>query len=104
MKFSMLSLSIFFELMLTSRQVLTLCIFKIALKESDKKLKYLLKKLEVNIEKEGLDAALKQLKEELEDLENRRNESVKLAVTGKSGVGKFSFINAIRKWALWLGI
>ena len=31
-----------------------------------------------------------------EDLENRRNEPVKLAVTGKSGVGKSSFINAIR--------
>ena len=45
-----------FELTLTSRQVLTLCIFKIALRENDKKGKYLLKKLEV---REGLDAALK---------------------------------------------
>ena len=31
-----------------------------------------------------------------EDLNNWRNEPVKLAVTGKSGVGKSSFINAIR--------
>jgi GTPase SAR1 family protein len=31
-----------------------------------------------------------------EDLDNWRNELVKLAVTGKSGVGKSSFINAIR--------
>jgi hypothetical protein len=47
--------------MLTSRQVLTLCIFKIALRESDKNGKYVLKKLEVYIEKEGLDAALQHL-------------------------------------------
>jgi hypothetical protein len=80
--------------MLTSRQVLTLCIFKIALRKSDKKKwKYVLKKLEVNIEKKGLDAACFNLKE---DLDNWRNELVKLAVTGKSGVGKSSFINAIR--------
>ena len=55
-------------------------------------MKYLLKKLKVNIKKKGLDAALKHLKE---DLENWRNEAVKLAVTGKSGLGKSSFINAI---------
>ena len=95
--------------MLTSRQVLTLCIFKIALRESDKHGKYVLNKLEVYIEKEGLDAALKHLKGELEDnilkhlkkdLKNWRNEVVKLAVTGKSGVGKSSFINAIRNLKL----
>jgi GTP-binding protein EngB required for normal cell division len=38
-------------------------------------------------------AAFKQFKE---DLENWSNQLVKLAVTGKSGVGKSSFINAIR--------
>ena len=82
-----------FELMLTSRQVLTLCIFKIALRDSAKKWKYVLEELEVNIKNVGLDAAFKQFKE---DLENWSNQLVKLAVTGKSGVGKSSFINAIR--------
>jgi GTP-binding protein EngB required for normal cell division len=67
------------------------------LRESDKNGKYVLKKLEVYIEKEGLDAALKHLKE---DLDNWRNEPFKLAVTGKSGVGKSSFINAIRNLKL----
>ena len=83
--------------MLTSRQVLTLCIFKIALSERQQKCKCAIKEFEVNIEKEGLDAALKHLKE---DLENWRNEPVKLAVTGKSGVGKSSFIKAIRNLKL----
>ena len=76
--------------MLTSRQVLTLCIFKIALRDSAKKWKYVLEELEVNIEIEGLDA--EHMKE---DPENWRNESVKLAVTGESAVGKSSFINTI---------
>jgi GTP-binding protein EngB required for normal cell division len=40
----------------------------------------------------GLETALKQCNE---DLENWKNEPVKLAVTGKSGIGKSSFINAI---------
>jgi small GTP-binding protein len=59
--------------MLISRQVLTLCIFQIGLSCENQKLKHL-----------------------IEDLDNWRNEPVKLAVTGKSGVGKSSFINAIR--------
>ena len=70
-----------FELMLTSRQVLTWCIFKIALRESDENWKYLYKKLKVNIEKEGLDAALTHLKE---DLKNWRNEPFKFEVTRNS--------------------
>jgi GTP-binding protein EngB required for normal cell division len=59
--------------MLISRQVLTLCIFQIGLSCENQKLKHL-----------------------IEDVDNWRNEPVKLAVTGKSGVGKSSFINAIR--------
>jgi hypothetical protein len=77
--------------MLISRQVLTLCIFQIG--SSDENWKSALYKLKDNIDKEGLETALKQCNEELE---NWKNEPVKLAVTGKSGVGKSSFINAIR--------
>ena len=80
-----------FELMLTSRQVLTLCIFQIA--SSDGNWKSALDEFNENIDKDGLEKALKHCNE---DLDNWRNEPVKLAVTGKSGVGKSSFINAIR--------
>ena len=80
-----------FELMLTSRQILTLCIFQIA--SSDENWKSALGKLKDNIDKEGIATALKQFNEELD---NWKNEAVKLAVTGQSGVGKSSFINAIR--------
>jgi putative ribosome biogenesis GTPase RsgA len=47
----------------------------------------------IYIEKEGQDAAFTQFKEEIDKW---RKEPVKLALTGKSGVGKSSFINAIR--------
>lgn len=77
--------------MLTSSQVLTLCIFQIA--SSDENWKSALEKLKDNIDKEGLETALQHLNEELD---NWKNEPVKLAVIGKSGVGKSSFINAIR--------
>ena len=80
-----------FELMLTSRQVLTLCIFQIG--SGGENQKSAVDELKDNIEKEGLDAVLKHLNE---DLNKWRSEPVKLAVTGKSGVGKSSFINAIR--------
>ena len=80
-----------FELMLISRQVLTLCIFQIG--SSDENQKSAVDEIEDNIDKEGPDAVLKHLNE---DLNNWRSEPVKLAVTGKSGVGKSSFINAIR--------
>ena len=80
-----------FELMLTSRQVLTLCIFQNA--SGDENWKSVLDELKGNIDKDRLEKALKQFNE---DFDNWKNEQVKLAVTGKSGVGKSSFINAIR--------
>ena len=80
-----------FELMLISRQVLTLCIFQIG--SSGENQKSAVDELEDNIDKEGPDAVLKHV---IEDLNNWRSETVKLAVTGKSGVGKSSFINTIR--------
>ena len=80
-----------FELMLISRQVLTLCIFQIG--SSDENQKSAVDELEDNIDKEGPDTILKHLNE---NLNNWRSEPVKLAVTGKSGVGKSSFINAVR--------
>ena len=49
--------------------------------------------LKANIEKEGPAASFEHF---TEILDNWRNEPVKLAVTGKSGVGKSSFINEIR--------
>jgi GTP-binding protein EngB required for normal cell division len=51
-----------------------------------------LQELKANIKNEGLDGALKHF---IENLDDWRNEPVKLAVTGKSGVGKSAFINAI---------
>ena len=77
--------------MLISRQVLTLCIFQIG--SSGENQKSAFDELEDNIDKEGPDALLKHLNE---DLNNWRSEPVKLAVTGKTGVGKSSFINTIR--------
>ena len=77
-----------FELMLISRQVLTLCIFQIG--SSGENQKPAVDELEDNID---IDALLKHVNE---DLNNWRSEPVKLAVTGKSGVGKSSFINTIR--------
>ena len=77
--------------MLISRQVLTLCIFQIG--SSGENQKSAVDELEDSIDKEGPDAVLKHMNE---DLNNWRSEPVKLAVTGKSGVGKSSFINAIR--------
>ena len=76
--------------MLISRQVLTLCIFQIG--SSGENQKSAVDELEANIDKEGPDAVLKHLNE---DLNNWRSEPVKLAVTGKTGVGKSSFINTI---------
>jgi small GTP-binding protein len=72
-------------------QVLTLCIFQIG--SSGENQKSAVDELEDNIDKEGPDAVLKHLNE---DLNNWRSEPVKLAVTGKTGVGKSSFINTIR--------
>ena len=46
-----------------------------------------------NIKKEGLVRVFRRFNE---DLDNLKNEPVKLAVTGKFEVGKSSFINAIR--------
>ena len=66
-----------FELMLISR--LTLCIFQIGSRGENQK------------------SVLKHLRE---DLNNWRSEPVKLAVTGKTGVGKSSFINTIRNMKL----
>ena len=77
--------------MLISRQVLTLCIFQIG--SSGENQKSAVDELEDNIDKEGPDAVLKHLNEVLN---NWRSETVKLAVTGKTGVGKSSFINTIR--------
>ena len=77
--------------MLISRQVLTLCIFQIG--SSGENQKSAVDELEDNIDKEGPDPVLKHLNE---DLNNWRSEPVKLAVTGKTGVGKSSFINTIR--------
>ena len=77
--------------MLISRQVLTLCIFQIG--SSGENQKSAVDELEDNIDKEGPDALLKHMNE---DLNNWRSETVKLAVTGKTGVGKSSFINTIR--------
>ena len=77
--------------MLINRQVLTLCIFQIG--SSGENQKSAVDELEDNIDKEGPDAVLKHLNE---DLNNWRSEPVKLAVTGKTGVGKSSFINTIR--------
>ena len=83
-----------FELTLTKEGwLITLCIFQIALRELDENRKSAVDKLKDNIEKEGLDAAFKHFRE---DLDNWKNEPVKLALTGKSGVGKSSFINSIR--------
>ena len=74
-----------FELTLTKEGCLiTLCIFQIALRELDENRKSAVDKLKDNIEKEGLDAAFKHFRE---DLDNWKNEPVKLALTGKSGVG-----------------
>ena len=80
-----------FELRLISRQVLTLCIFQIG--SSGENQKSAVDELEDNIDKEGPDAVLKHLNE---DLNNWRSETVKFAVTGKTGLGKSSFINTIR--------
>jgi small GTP-binding protein len=77
--------------MLIIRQVLTLCIFQIG--SSGENQKSAVDELEDNIHKGGLETALKQCNE---DLENWKDEPVKLAVIGKSGVGKSSFINTIR--------
>ena len=77
--------------MLTSTQVLTLCIFQIGL--SGENQQFAVNELKDNIDKKGTDAVLKYLNE---DLIKWISEPVKLAVTGKSGVGKSSFINAIR--------
>jgi GTP-binding protein EngB required for normal cell division len=77
--------------MLTSRQVLTLCIFQIASRGENWKSAF--DEFKGNIDKDGLIKALKHFNE---DLDNWKNVPVKLAVTGKSGVGKSSFINAIR--------
>jgi predicted GTPase len=73
--------------------VLTLCIFHIGIGELDENCKSAAEDLKNNIEKEGLDSVLNNLNEHLD---NWRNEPVKLALTGKSGEGKSSFINAIR--------
>jgi hypothetical protein len=75
-----------FELMLISRQVLTLCIFQIG--SSGENQKSAVDELEDNIDKEGPDAVLKHV---IEDLNNWRSETVKLAVTGKSGFIVFSY-------------
>jgi len=76
---------------------LTLCIFQIGLGELDENRKSAVEELKDSIEKEGLDAAFIHFNE---TMDNWKNEPVKLAVTGKSGVGKSSFINAIRNLKL----
>ena len=70
------------QIMFTKKEVLTLCIFQIGLGE-----------LKESIEKEGLDAAFINFNK---TIDNWKNAAVKLALTVKSGVGKSSFINAIR--------
>jgi GTP-binding protein EngB required for normal cell division len=66
-----------------------------ALRESDENHKSAFDELKNNIRKEGVVAAFKRFKEVLDIW---KNGVVKLAVTGKSGVGKSSFINAIRNF------
>ena len=73
--------------------LLTPCIFQIGLGELDENRKSAVEELKNSIEKEGLNAAFTHFNE---TMDNWKNEPVKLAVTGKSGVGKSSFINAIR--------
>ena len=61
--------------------------------ESDENQKSALEKLKDSIKKEGLVEVFKRFNEVVD---NSKNGPVKLAVTGKSGVGKAWFINAIR--------
>ena len=72
---------------------LTLCIFQIALRELGENRKFAAEELKDSTEKQKLDALFTQF---IEIVDNWKNEPVKLAVTGKSGVGKSAFINAIR--------
>ena len=60
---------------------------------ADRNLESAAEELKASIKKDGPDASFKHY---TEILDNWRNVPVKLAVTGKSGVGKSSFINEIR--------
>ena len=61
--------------------------------ESDENRKSAFEKLKDNMQKNGLAEVFQSFSEVID---NSKNGPVKLAVTGKSGVGKACFINAIR--------
>jgi ABC-type dipeptide/oligopeptide/nickel transport system ATPase subunit len=74
------------------RGVLTLCIFQIASRELGENRISPAEELKDSIGKGELDALFTHFNEIMDEW---KNEPVKLAITGKSGVGKSAFINAI---------